>query len=57
MINFIYLSADIGGGGGVLMHVYVWKHIVILFYWNTWLILMNFCRVEVRIASHTCLAF
>ena len=44
----IYLFIKVKGGGGALVHVYVWEHIVTLNYritskdLNTWKILMNF---------------
>ena len=31
-MNFLWIHLDEKGGGGALMHVYVWEHIAILYY-------------------------
>ena len=38
--------------GGALMHVYVWEHIVSLYYRTAWCILMKLGRNEVLMAQH-----
>ena len=32
LINFLCIYLGEKGGGGALMHVYVWKHVVSLYY-------------------------
>ena len=40
------------GGGGALMYVYVWEHIVSLYYRTAWWMFMKFGRDEVLMALH-----
>ena len=51
LMNFlcIYLGE---GRGGALMHVYVWEHIVSLYYGTTWLMFTKLGRDEVLMAPH-----
>ena len=55
-MNFwgIYLGEEKGGGGGfvALMHVYVWEHIVILYYRTALWMFTKLGRDEVLIAPH-----
>ena len=44
-------------GGGALMHVYVWEHIVSLYYRTTWWIFTKLGRDEVLMVQHLCLGF
>ena len=46
-----------GGGGGALMHVYVWEHIVSLYYRTTWWMFMKVGRDEVLMVPHLCIDF
>ena len=52
-MNFlcIYLG-EWKGGGGALMHVYVWEHIVSLSYITDWWIFMTVSRDEVFIVPY-----
>ena len=51
LMNFlcIYLGE---GRGGALMHVYVWEHIVSIYYRTAWLMFTKLGRDEVLMAQH-----
>ena len=57
-MNFlcIYLGEK-GGGGGALMHVYVWEHIVSLYYSTAWWMFMKLGRDEVLMVPYKCCCF
>ena len=44
-------------GGGALMHVYEWEHIVCLYYRTTWWIFTKLDRHEVLIITHLFIGF
>ena len=56
-MKFLYVYLGEGKGGGALMHVYVWEHIVGLYYRATWLILMKLGKDEVLKVSYLYKAF
>ena len=41
-------------GGGALVHVYVWEHIVSLNYRITWMIITKFDKDKVLMTPHIC---
>ena len=45
------------GGGVALMHVYVWEHIVSLYYRTVWWMFTKLDRDEVLMVLHLCLGF
>ena len=45
------------GGGGALMHVYVWEYIVSLYYRTAWWMFTKLGRDEVLMVPHLCLGF
>ena len=49
---FMYLFRWRKGGGGALMHVYAWEHIVSLYYRTAWLMFTKLGRDEVFMAPH-----
>ena len=44
-------------GGGALMHVYVWEHIVSLYYRTAWWMFTKLVRHEVLMAHYKCCCF
>ena len=50
--NFLCIYLGEEGGGGALMHVYVWEHIVSFYYRIALWILMKLGRDEVLMAPH-----
>ena len=51
---FIYVKE---GGGGALMHVYVWEHIFDFLSRTTWWILMKLGKDEVLMVPYKCCCF
>ena len=51
-MNFLFIYLGEGRGGGALMHVYVWEHIVSLYYRTAWLMIKKHGRDEVLMAPH-----
>ena len=51
-MNFLCIYLGEGKGGGALMHVYIWEHIVSLYFRTAWWILMKVDRDEVLMAPH-----
>ena len=45
------------GGGGALMHVYVWEHIVSLYYRPAWWMFTKLGRDEVLMVPYKCFCF
>ena len=56
-MDFICIYMYLGDGRGVLLHLYVWEHIVSLNYWTAWLVSMTLGIDEVVIALRMCLVF
>ena len=54
---FMYLFRWRKGGGGAIMHVYVWVHIVSLSYIIAWWIFMKFGRDKVFMVPYKCCCF
>ena len=55
LMHFLCIYIGEGGGGGVgvaLMHVYVWEHIVNLYYRTVWWMFKKLGRDEVPMALH-----
>ena len=48
---FIYLFIKVKRGGGALVHLYVWEHIVSLNYRMTWWIFTKLCRDKAHLYS------
>ena len=42
------------GGGGALMHVYVWEHIVSIYYSTAWWMFTKLGRDEVLMVPYKC---
>ena len=51
-MNFLCIYLDEKGGGGALMHVYVWEHIVSLYYRTALWMFTKLGRDEVLMARH-----
>ena len=58
-MNFlcIYLGEKKGGGGGALMHVYEWEHIVSLYYRTALWMFTKLGRYEVLMVPYKCYCF
>ena len=56
-MNFLYIYLGEKKGGGALMHVYVWKHIVSLYYRTVERMLTKLGRDEVLIVPYKCCCF
>ena len=54
---FMYLFRCRKGGGGALMHVYIWEHIVSLSYITAWWIFMKLGRDEVLMVPYKSFCF
>ena len=54
---FMYLFRWRKRGGGALMHVYVWEHIVSLSYRTEQWVFMKVCRYEVLMVPYKCCCF
>ena len=57
LINFLLINLGEGRGGGALMYVYVWEHIVALYYRTAWWIFTKLGRDEVLMVPHLCIGF
>ena len=55
-MNF-YLFIKVKKGGGALVHVYVWEHIVSLNYRIVWWIFTKLGREKVLMTPHICIDF
>ena len=51
-MNFLWIYLDEKGGGGALMHVYVWEHITIIYYRTAKWMFTKLGRDEVLMARH-----
>ena len=51
-MNYLCIYLDEKGGGGAVMHVYVWKHIVSLYYRTAYWMFTKLGRDEMLMARH-----
>ena len=56
-MNFLCIYLGEKGGGGALMHVYEWEHIVSLYYRTAYWMFTKLGRDEVLLVPHKCCGF
>ena len=56
-MNFLCIYLREKGGGGALMHVYVWEHIVSLYYRTALWMFTKLGRDEVLMVPYMCCCF
>ena len=57
LMNFLCIYLGEKGGGVALMHVYVWEHIVSLYYSTAWWMFTKLGRDEVLMVPYKCCCF